>query len=164
MSSKAKANRIFEKWKVYLINADRGYDAISGNFDELFYDLAKADIKADTAKVFLGLATKEHLPAPAMAKWTYKRMDKNIVGTYEEFMANWTKNITDKATASYYAMFPFDSEEPEEEKKYGSMSKQEYMKQRRYASQFPELDINSIPDHKELDEVSFDWNEVEGGE
>lgn len=161
MSDKRKANKIFERWKAYLSNADRGYDAVSGNFDELFYDLAKINVKADIAKGFLKGAIEAHLPSPVIAKWTYKRMDKNIVGSYEEFMANWKKNITDKAGASFYAMFPFD-EDKDDDKKFGNMSKQEYMKQRKYAAQFPTLDLASIPDHKEVEEISFDWDEVEG--
>ena len=163
MSNKGQAKKIFDRWKAYLSNADRSFDAVSGNFDELFYDFAKINIKADVAKGFLDEAIAAHLPAIMTAKWTYKRMDKNVTGTFEEFFSAWKKTITDKAGASYYAMYPFD-EDGEEEKKFGSMSKQEYMKQRKYAAQFPSLDISAIPDYEEVEEIDFDWNEVEGSE
>ncbi len=161
MSDKRQARKIFDRWKAYLSNADRGFDAVSGNFDELFYEFAKISVKADIAKDFLNEAIGAHLPSATVAKWTYKRMDKNVAGSFEEFFSSWKKTITDKANASYYDMFPFD-EDSEEEKKFGNMSKQEYMKQRRYAAQFPTLDLKSIPDHEELEEISFDWDEVEG--
>ena len=161
MSDKRQAKKIFDRWKACLANADRSFDAVSGNFDELFYDFAKINIKADVAKSFLDEAVGAHLPAAMTAKWTYKRMDKNVVGTFEEFFTSWKKTISDKAGASYYAMFPFENDQ-EEEKKFGSMSKQEYMKQRRYAAQFPSIDLSEIPDLEELDEVAFDWTDVEG--
>ena len=146
--SKKDARKIFEKWRKYMLNADKRISYVSLNFDELFCDMFNAMIPKDVAEKYIPDAVRSHQPTKAIAKYVYRRQDKNAVGSFDEFYNSWLDVIKTKAEASFYDLYPIDDEE-EEEKTYGNMSKQEYTKQRKYANSFPQLDVNSLPDHTE---------------
>ena len=155
--SHSKAEKIFKKWKIYLLNADKTISSVESNFDQLFCDMAHADIKKDTAEKYIKKASDEHAPTKGIAKWVWKRQDKDIAGPFDEYYSNWLKVIYTKAEKSFYGLYPLDEDE-EEEAKSGNMSKQEYAKQRRYANSFPYLDIAAMPDY---DVVSEDEDSLE---
>ena len=149
-SDKTKANHILKRWSADLQNKDRSKSALDENFGELFYECWRASISFKAVEEILPEAIKAHLPSKYIANLTYKKMKPQLKGqTFNEFMDNWKKYISDKATAAFYAQYPIDGVEEEEEKKFGSMSVQEYSKQRKYANSFPVLDTEALKRERE---------------
>jgi len=162
MSDKRRAKQIYDRWKSGLINLDKSYNNISNNFDNLFFELYSASVVFDVAEDFIKDATAAHMPSLPIAKRTYSVMSSKTTkhATFNEFYKSWKDGITDKAKNSFYSFFSLEGDE-EEEKKFGSMSKQEYTKQRKYAEQFPPLDINAIPDDP-IGDMDFDLDDLGG--
>jgi hypothetical protein len=147
--STANLDLIFEKWKSSLRKKDRSRDAVSNNFDELFDAFNSAGATFEETHAYLAQAIKAHLPPPALAKATWKLVKNNpskIEATEKEFIDSWHKDISDKATNSFYHIYPLpdDKDEDAEPKVYGSMSAREYKLQRRHADSYPILDTEEL--------------------
>lgn len=159
---KTVANHIFKKWESELANKDRSRGAVSDNFGELFYDMWKASVPFDIAESFITQAVKAHLPSKVIAGVTYKQLKTKLGGvSFPEFMESWKKNISDKCYESFYTQYPIEGVQDKEEKKFGSMSIQEYNKQRKYVEAFPILDTEAL---KRKREAFLKQQEVEDGE
>jgi hypothetical protein len=148
--SNSNLDLIFDEWKANLKSKDRAASAVTGNFDELFEELKRANATFDEAHSILPKAIKAHLPPPAVAKNTYKLSKTNPkVASYseKEFIEQWHQDINDKGTASFFDIFPrpkVDTDDDGEPKVYGQMSAKEYRAQRRYADSFPRLDTAAL--------------------
>lgn len=145
----ANLNLIFEKWKASLQQKNRKREAVSANFDELFDELNSVGATFDEAHAFLQPAIKVHLPTPSLAKVQWKLLKNNPINsemTEKEFVEGWHKDISDKATNSFYHVFPLpvDKDEDPEPKVYGSMSAKEYKLQRRNAESYPILNTEEL--------------------
>ena len=147
---KTIANHIFKKWEADLSSKDRSRTAVSDNFSELFYELWKASIPFEVVEAIVPQAIKAHLPSRMIAGVTYKQLKPRLNGqSFNDFMESWKKNISDKGYEAFYAQFPIEGVEEKEEKKFGSMSIQEYNKQRKYVEAFPVLDIEALKKKRE---------------
>jgi hypothetical protein len=140
---------VYERWKASLREKDRSREFVSANFDELFDALNSAGAPFEEAHPYLSQAIKVHLPSPGLARTTWK-MVKNSPGnaetTEKEFIDGWNKDISDKATNSFYHVYPLpeDKDVDSEPKVYGSMSAKEYKLQRRHADSYPILDTEEL--------------------
>lgn len=158
MSSK-RASQIMKRWSAELDSKDKTIEAVTSNFEDLFYELWKASISFDDAESLISEAISIHLPDSFIAKQTYKRIKHVLKGkTFNEFMDSWKKKISDKAYQAFYTHYPIEGENQKEEKKYGNMSAQEYSKQRRYADAFPVLDVDALK--RQVDEVLEDIDDM----
>ena len=140
---------IYEKWKASLQEKDRSRESVSANFDELFDAFNSAGATFEEAHAYLQQAIKVHLPSPGLGKATWKLLKNNPVNaeaTEKEFIDGWNKNIADKATNSFYHVYPLpeDKDDDKEPKVYGSMSVKEYRLQRRHADSYPVLDTEAL--------------------
>ncbi len=151
---KSKAELIFDKWKAELVGKDRSRSAVSGNFDELFSNWFRSKVSFDDAYALLDTAIKAHLPTDSIAKNTFKRLKRQagISKNEIEFIGEWKQNISATAKQVFYSLYDIDGvNSSPDEVKYGSMSAQEYRKQRKYANSHPLLDWTNIK-HEPLDE------------
>lgn len=144
-----KLDLIYERWKASLREKDRSKDFVSSNFDELFDAFNSAGATFEEAHSYLAQAIKVHLPSPGLAKATWKIVKNNpnnSGATEKEFVDGWHKDISDKATNSFYHIYPLpeDKDEDPEPKVYGSMSAKEYKLQRRHADSYPILDTEEL--------------------
>ena len=157
--STANLDLIYEKWKASLHEKDRSREFVGANFDELFDAFNSAGATFEEAHAYLQQAIKVHLPSPAVAKNTWKSMKShpmNSVLTEKEFIDGWHKDISDKATCSFYNIFPVPEEKDDdkEPKVYGSMSAKEYKLQRRHAESYPVLNTEDL--EQELKANAYD--------
>ena len=143
---KSKAELIFDKWKAELVGKDRSRAAVAGNFDELFSAWFRSKIKFNDAYALLDTAIKAHMPSDSVAKNTFKRLKKlaAIPKGEAEFITEWKQNISATAKQVFYSIYDIEGTNPKEEVKFGSMSAQEYRKQRKYADSHPLLDWTKI--------------------
>ena len=75
----------------------------------------------------------------------------------QDYIDNWKKTIKDKGLQAFYDYYSIDGEEAKKEPaQYGSMSKEEYHKQRRYADRYPELDTESLEQLHKTGEYNVD--------
>jgi hypothetical protein len=150
---------IFEKWRASLREKDRSREFVSSNFDELFDAFNSAGATFEEAHSYLQQAVKVHLPSPGLAKTQWKLL-KNAPAhadkTEKEFIDGWHQDITDRATNSFYHVYPLpeDKDDDNEPKVYGSMSAKEYKLQRRNADSYPILDTEEL--EKRLQSCIFD--------
>jgi hypothetical protein len=151
MSDTKRAKLILERWSSELANKDRTSTNVVGNFEELFHDMWSANIPFDEAHKLLNEAIASHLPSQSIAKLTYKGLKSQIDKTYSEFLEDWKKSISNKATQAFYSFYPVDGENIKKKKKFGNMSIQEYNKQRKHIESFPVLDTDEL--QKKIDEM-----------
>ena len=152
MSSNPKtiAGHILKRWEADLSGKDRSRTAVSENFSELFYELWSASIPFEIVESLVPQAIKAHLPNKIIAGKTYKQLKQKLGGqSFHDFMDAWKKNISDKGYEAFYAQYPIEGVEEKEEKKFGSMSTQEYNKQRKYVEAFPILDTEALKRKRE---------------
>lgn len=148
--SNSNLDLIFEEWKANLKQKDRSAGAVTGNFEELFDELKRANATFDEAHSVLPKAIKAHQPAPSLARNIYKSSKSNpkVAGTTEkEFIDRWNEDIESKGTAAFFDLFPrpkLDTDDDGEPKVYGQMSAKEYRAQRRYADSFPVLNTEAL--------------------
>jgi predicted RNase H-like HicB family nuclease len=140
---------IYEKWKASLREKDRSREFVSSNFDELFDAFNSAGATFEEAHAYLQQAIKVHLPSPGLARATWKMVKgspNNAEITEKEFIDGWHKDIGDKATNSFYHVYPLPEEQDHdgEPKVYGSMSAKEYKLQRKHADSYPVLDTEEL--------------------
>ncbi len=140
---------IYERWRAS-IRDKKGSEHINSNFDSLFDELNAAGASFDDAHAILPQAIKAHLPPVAVAKnyWKShaKNDPKNTGLTEKDFIDQWNKDIADRATNSFYNVFPVPTEQDDdgEPKVFGSMSAKEYKMQRRHADSYPILDTEEL--------------------
>ena len=156
-----KLDLVYEKWKSSLHEKPKKMEFVSSNFDELFDELNSAGATFEEAHAYLQPAIKVHLPSAGAARATWKLV-KNNPANYDlpekEFIDRWHKDIADKATNSFYHIYPLpEDDEDKEPKVYGNMSAKEYKLQRRHADSYPILDIEEL----EQDLLSDAYNPVE---
>ena len=140
---------IFEKWKASLKNKPRNAEFVSANFDELFDEFNSNGVSFEEAHEYLQVAIKIHLPPPGLAKqwWKTSKHDPRFSDMSEkEFIDGWHKDISDKATNSFYNIYPIPKEHDEEPKIYGDnkISEKEYKLLRDHASKFKPVDLKSL--------------------
>ena len=145
----AKLDLIYERWKASLRDKKRSKDYVESNFDELFDEFNRAGATFEEAHAYLPQAINVHLPTPGLAKsiWkTVRNNPNNIGGSEKEFIESWHKDIGDKATNSFFNIYPLpkDADEDPEPKVYGSMSVKEYRLQRKHADSYPILDTEEL--------------------
>ncbi len=145
MKDDKRARLILERWVSELPDKDRSKNSLANNFEELFYDMYKANISFEAAHELLKQAIAHHFPTHSVAKFTYKNARRDPSQTFAEFLDGWKKLITDEATQAFYSFYSVEGENiKKEEKKYGNMSAQEYSKQRKYANAFPTIDTDAL--------------------
>ena len=160
---KTKCELIFDKWKAELADKDRSRAAVAGNFDELFSSWHRSKVKFDDAYALLDSAIKAHLPTDSVAKNTYRSLKRtaNITKNELEFISEWKQNISATGKQMFYSLYDIDgTSSNDEEVKYGSMSAQEYRKQRKYADSHPLLDWQSI----KIEPISEDDTDIDLGD
>lgn len=141
---------IFEDWKASLKTRDRSANAVVGNYEDLFEQLRAAGATFADVHPMLQKAIKAHQPPPGLARNTYKTMKTNPkISSYteKEFIDKWNQDIADKATNTFFSVFPVPKnkdQEDDEPKVYGNMSAKEYRAQRRYSDQFPVLNTEEL--------------------
>jgi len=145
----ANLDLIYERWKASLREKDRSREFVSANFDELFDAFNSAGATFEEAHAYLQQAIKVHLPSSGLAKTQWKML-KNAPAhsekTEKEFVDGWHQDITDRATNSFYHVYPLPEEKDDdpEPKVYGSMSAKEYKLQRRHADSYPILNTEEL--------------------
>ena len=145
----ANLDLIYERWKASLQEKDRTRNFVSSNFDELFDAFNSAGATFEEAHSYLPQAIKVHLPSPGVAKATWKMLKNspnNAESSEKEFIDSWHKDISDKATNSFYHVYPLPEEKDDdkEPKVYGNMSAKEYKLQRKIADSYPILDTEEL--------------------
>lgn len=110
MKSKAKANRIFEKWRVDYVEMDKKRESIRDNFDQLFVALYNAAIPWEESREVADDAIKHHLPSVSTAKFIYAAKKRYTKLSFKEWVASWEEDIRNKGLAAFYDMFPLDDE------------------------------------------------------
>jgi len=167
MSDSQLAQHILKKWTAELRSKDRSFSKVQSNFDELFYELWKNKVPFDVTHELIKQAIAAHLPNAVIAKRTYQANKQKLDQTEKEFMDGWQKSIEDVCYQSFYSYYPPQTEANiEEEKKYGNMSAKEYIAQRKYAEQYPVIDIAKLKERwkngvNTVDEF-FDGIDLEG--
>lgn len=160
-----KAKLIFEQWRSGLVDRDRSHTKLADNFDDLFFEFDRFNLGFEVAHEYLDLAIAAHLPSKQILKFTYKRT-KGFGMSEDEFHEKWKEKIRDAATNVFYARFPMeDGEAREETNMPAAMSKDEYLRQRRYANSFPTLDLSQIPEPEDSpadEDVAFSIDDLEG--
>lgn len=159
------AKLIIERWAADLTNKDRSHHNLLNNFEELFHDMWRASIPFEIVHDFMSEIIKHHLPSHYVAKKTYSAIKNKLQGqSFADFLEGWKKYIKSQAYQALYTFYPIENEEKtEKDNKFGNMSAQEYMKQRRYADSFPELDIEALKKQREkmMDDIDADFNSLE---
>ena len=140
---------IFERWKASFQHKSKKRDAVSSNFDELFDNFNSAGATFEEAHSYLEQAIKVHLPSPSVAKVTWKTLKNSPINTEmteKEFIDGWNKDIGEKATCSFYNVYPLpeDKDDDKEPKVYGQMSAKEYKLQRKHADSYPIFDTEEL--------------------
>ena len=151
MSDEKIASHIFTRWAAELRDKDRSWDNVRTNFEDLFFDLHKADVPFNEANEFLKPAIIKHFPSLSTAKRTWNKhrhSEQNEGVSFQEWLDEWKRNIDDMGVQAFHSIYSLPSDASEEVKKqenlYGSMSAKEYRLQRRYAESFPELDTDIL--------------------
>ena len=159
---KSKAELIFDKWKAELVNKDRSRAAVLGNFDELVNNWHRSKISFDEAYGLLDIAIKAHYPSNSVARNVFKGLKKKafISSDETEFVIEWKNNISAAAKQAFYSFYNIEGANTQEEEKFGSMSSQEYRKQRKYADSHPLLDWETI-EHKPIQEDDFNFEDLD---
>lgn len=139
---------IFQEWSSGLKFKDRTKNAVASNFEELFEKLKISGVSFEEAHTILPRAVKAHLPVPAVARNSYKKL-KSLVRDFDktekEYIEEWHKSIEDVATQAFFEFFPLPRlDEDNEPKAFGNMSAKEYRAQRKYADQFPVMDTTEL--------------------
>lgn len=149
-SEQKRAKLVFEEWKAGLADMDRSHANLLGNFDMLFENMIYSNISFDIAESFLDEAITAHLPSKYIIKLTFKkRRDKTQ--TEQEFFTEWKRLITDRAKQAFFLRYPLKIEKPDTSAT-GAMSRDEYVKQRRYADSFPLIDLSKIKNQTDDDD------------
>lgn len=157
---------ILHKWKVDLKSKNRAKANISGNFDELIDGWNSSEIPRDVAEDLMKDAVKEHFPSRSLARSFYKRNKAMLQGaTEDEYTANWCNMIECEAYQVFYLYYPIEVKK-KEKVSYGSMSKQEYLRQMSYANTHPDINLNKVlekraltmKEDKDYDEASVQVN------
>jgi len=163
---RSKVELIFDKWKAELVDKDRSRSAVANNFDELFSEWKRSRVKFDDAYALLDAAIKAHYPSDTVAKNVYKRLKRTagIPKGEDEFITEWKNNISATAKQVFYSLYDIEGTKPKEEVKYGSMSSQEYRKQRKYVEAHPLLDwtkikLEPIEENVDFDDIMPDIND-----
>lgn len=151
MKDDKRARLILDRWSSELSSKDRSRNSVMSNFEELFYDMWRANIPFDAAHSMLNEAVAKHFPSKSVAKFTFKRLKSHVDKDFREFLEDWKKSIHDKASQAFFSFYDVDGENQKEEKKFGNMSAQEYGKQRKYADSFPVIDTDEL--QKKLDDM-----------
>jgi hypothetical protein len=150
---------IYERWKAALQDKPKKRENVGSNFDELFDAFNSAGATFEEAHSYLQQAIKVHLPPPGLAKAQWKVL-KNTPAhsdkTEKEFTDLWHQDITNRATNSFFYIYPLpeDKDTDNEPKVFGSMSAKEYKLQRRNADSYPILDTEEL--EKRLQSCVFD--------
>lgn len=143
-----KLDLILKQWIASLKFRKRDRTNVAPNFEDLFEQLKNAGATFDEAYALLPKAIKAHLPITAIAKSSFKKLQKhpNFDKTEKEYIEEWHKSIEDTATNSFFIWFPIkkDDDDDGEPKVYGNMSAKEYHQQRAYADQFVTLDTAEL--------------------
>ena len=147
------ASKIFEQWEASLLERDLRMSSVEENFDDLFFEMDKFGIDKSIVEEFIGRAIASHLPNKKILKRTYRRTG-GFGMSIDEFYKGWKDQIARRAKLAFYRYFPLD-DEPEQTVPSG-MSRDEYKRQRRYASSFPQLDLSKLPDLDEQEELDID--------
>jgi len=170
MSSNAKerkqAERLFDQWKSGLVSRDRSHSALLDNFDELFETFIYANIDFDLAESFLKEAITAHLPSKYVLKLTFKKRKGEGISE-QEFFEDWKRLITDRAKQAFFFRYPLPITEEQKDKPGtgGGMSKEEYIKQRKYANSFPSIDLGKIRGQQvEDDDTELTFSAADLGE
>lgn len=141
---------IYDRWKASLENRDKSVTQIGNNFDDLVNELHVSGIPFQLADDTINEAIVAHYPPVPIAKMVYRKgkaegrlrdMD------FDEFINGWRSKIKNDAKNAFYAYYQLESDTQvaqEKEKKYGSMSKTEYKKQRRHMDAMPVVDLEDI--------------------
>ena len=144
-----KNRLIFEKWKADLSGKSRATEAVNSNFEDLFDALYRAGATFQEAYALLPEAIKAHLPPPSTIRLFWKRDKKNHDSTEKEYGEKWCKDIEDRGTSMFYAIFPLpEGHDDQDPKVYGDgkVSEREHRLQRDHASRFKKMDLSSLPD------------------
>jgi len=160
---KSKAELIFDKWKAELVGRDRSKSAVANNFDELFNNWFRSKVPFNEAYDLLEIAIKAHFPSNSVAKNVFKALKKkaNIDKTEIEFTVEWKESISATAKQGFYSFYDIEgTNPPQEDVKFGSMSTQEYRKQRKYADSHPLLDWEKI-EIKPIQEEEFNFDDLD---
>jgi len=161
---KKQADLIFDQWKSSLIDKDRSHSSLLDNFDELFEAMMYANVDFDLAEVYLKEAITAHLPTKYILKMVYKKRKGHGLSE-PEFFEEWKRLIEDRAKQAFFFRFPLKKSEEKKEKTGGGMSKDEYIRQRRYADGFPSIDLSKIREQQEsCDEDDVEFSMADLGE
>ena len=161
---KSKVELIFDKWKAELVGKDRSRPAVEGNFDELFSSWHRSKTSFDDAYNLLDAAIKAHYPSNSIARSVYKTLKKSpktsiFLKDETEFISEWKEHISATAKQVFYSLYSIDGTTEKQDVKFGSMSSQEYRKQRKYADSHPLLDWTKI-EHKPIQEDDFNFDDL----
>jgi DNA-binding cell septation regulator SpoVG len=170
MSSTKDFNKIakmmLERWAADLIDKDKSMKSVQSNFDELFYELWTASVPFDIAHELIDQVVKSHMPSQSIAKRVFMSCKKNKDDSFQDFMDNWKETIKQKAVQAFFTFYTVEGEEAKKEEKKGSMSGQEYSRQRKYADAFPTLDVEELKERmdKVVKEKAMEVDFIVGGE
>ena len=154
-NEKKRATRVFDQWKSELVSMDRGHASLLDNFDLLFENMLYSNITFDVAESFLNEAIAAHMPNKYIVKLTFKkRKDKGI--SEQDFFEEWKRLITDRGKQAFFLRYPLEIDKPEPAPA-GAMSRDEYVRQRRYADSFPSIDLGKMKEQviDEEEEISL---------
>jgi len=141
-AEKKRAKLVFQQWESELADLDRKHTSLLDNFDLLFENMIYSNVSFDVAESYLDEAITAHLPSKYIIKLTFKkRQDKGI--NEQDFFAEWKRLIADRAKQAFFLRYPLEIEKPDAPAT-GGMSRDEYVKQRRYADSFPSIDLGKI--------------------
>lgn len=108
--NKTKADHVYEKWKIDYINMDKKSDSIRDNFDQLFYALFNASTPWEEARDIADDAIKHHLPTASTAKFVWTTKKRFVKLSFKDWTDSWETDIRNKGLASFYVMFPLETE------------------------------------------------------
>ena len=142
MNQEKIAEVILHRWKMELKGKDKTKASIANNFDELVDNWKSADVSLDAASDLMKDAIKAHLPSKGIIKAVYRR-NKLSYMTEDEYAESWCSMIEGEAYQVFYLYYPLEIKK-KPVASYGSMSKQEHMRQMSYADTHPDINMEKI--------------------
>lgn len=161
MDIRKTAETIFHKWKVDLKSKNRAKANIGNNFDELIDGWSSIEVPREMAEELMKYAVKEHFPPKGLAKSFYKKNKMMLKDTTEdEYIAEWCSMIECEAYQVFYLYYPIDIVPKKQKVTYGSMSKQEYLRQMSYANTHPDIDLKKVMEKRDSIMKEDDYDEA----
>lgn len=118
-----KSKLILERWKAGISKEDRKHDKLNGLFDNLFMEMAAAQVVFDDAYLVMKIATKLLYPDFVIVKNVYAKSSKKKYQSLQEFQTEWNGSVDKISIASFYTFYQIEGTDRPVEVTYSNVHK-----------------------------------------